>query len=375
MTVAINATSVKLGGALTYLINLASCLDSSVDSKYILFVADELGLPKSKTQVIRVPQRICSSATALFFWQQLTLPRLLKKMNADLLYSTANFSTFASPCPQVLLIRIPHYFSDLYKKYILPYKSLSEKIDYYLRKHLISLSARVATHVLFQTESTRNDVLKTIRIPASKTSVNVFGTTHSRSVQGRMQTGNFKILCTSHYADYKNYTTLFSALELLVKDGWTDFSCTAPIDLTVPLFNTGISITQDRKLIASPFLKPHLNLVGPVPYSALTNLYADADLFVWPSLAETFGQPLIEAMTAGLPIICSDISVNRELCGNAAIYVPPLDAASWKQAIVNVLKSSDLRRSLSHEGALRARLFTWSGHKERLESLFVRLAP
>jgi glycosyltransferase involved in cell wall biosynthesis len=99
-------------------------------------------------------------------------------------------------------------------------------------------------------------------------------------------------------------------------------------------------------------------------------LYRDSDLFVFPSIAESFGHPLVEAMASGLPILASDIPVCREICGEAAIYFDPFNAKSLAEAIVHLEKDITLRKRLGEAGRRRAESkFNWADHVDRLVHL------
>lgn len=374
MNLFINATSARMGGALTYLENLARELDASPHGNSITVAIREgvLDIALARIRILKIPARVCDSAFSIFFWQQVTLPRILKRDHYDLLYSTANFSTLFCPCPQVLLIRIPHYFSREYRLHILPRKTWREKLDFTLRKWLLCISMPSATHVLFQTQSSRADALTGFRLlDSKKTSVLWFGTTVSIPSRKESQKNDvIRILCTSHYSDYKNYTSLLEGLCRLKKDHSLQFLFIATINPSLPLFKTLPSAQYDLERMLE--LGDSLRALGPVPYHELPALYANSDIFVWPSLAETFGQPLIEAMSAGLPIICSDIPVNREICQDAALYVPPLDSKAWSDTLLKLATTESLRTQLVTAGAQRAPLFSWHKHMTGLTNLFSR---
>ncbi|MFF5075768.1 glycosyltransferase family 4 protein [Actinoplanes sp. NPDC000266] len=103
-----------------------------------------------------------------------------------------------------------------------------------------------------------------------------------------------------------------------------------------------------------------------VPEELLGAVYADAALLAYPSLAEGFGLPVLEAMTAGTPVVASDVPVLREVGGAAATYVPPRDSAAWASAIARLLADPALRESLAARGAAHAAGFTWAAAAERL---------
>jgi glycosyltransferase involved in cell wall biosynthesis len=99
--------------------------------------------------------------------------------------------------------------------------------------------------------------------------------------------------------------------------------------------------------------------IGRVDDTVLPALYRGADLFVFPSRHEGFGIPVLEAMAQGTPVLCADIPALREVAGDAARLLAPDDAATWADAIDDLLGHANERARLSTAGVERARLFSW----------------
>ena len=102
-----------------------------------------------------------------------------------------------------------------------------------------------------------------------------------------------------------------------------------------------------------------VHLVGHVPVETLVRLYSGATAFVFPSIYEGFGLPVLEAMACGAPVICFDVSAMPETAGNAAILVDPTDASALRDAITRVTRSADARAEYRERGLARAAGFTW----------------
>lgn len=112
---------------------------------------------------------------------------------------------------------------------------------------------------------------------------------------------------------------------------------------------------------------------GRLPITDLQILYAHADLFVFPSVYEGFGMPVLEAMACGTPTITSTTSALPEVAGDAALLVDPDDAAALGEAMVRVLSDAALRESLKQKGFARVQQFTWGVAAARTLALYREL--
>ena len=90
-----------------------------------------------------------------------------------------------------------------------------------------------------------------------------------------------------------------------------------------------------------------------------------AEFFVYPSLYEGFGLPILEAMACGTPVITSDISSMPEVAGGAAILVDPLSTESISNAIMTLARDEGKRSMLREGGLKRAREFSWEDTARR----------
>jgi glycosyltransferase involved in cell wall biosynthesis len=99
--------------------------------------------------------------------------------------------------------------------------------------------------------------------------------------------------------------------------------------------------------------------VGLVPDAELPALYGAAAAFLYPSLREGFGLPVLEAMAAGTPVVTSNLSSLPEVAGDTAVYVDPYDVASIRSGLEELLTDDGRRKQLAAAGRERARTFTW----------------
>ena len=98
---------------------------------------------------------------------------------------------------------------------------------------------------------------------------------------------------------------------------------------------------------------------GYVPEGDLPALLSGARLFVFPSLYEGFGLPVLEALACGTPVVCSNVSSLPEVAGDAAVLVDPLDVEELAAAMERVLRDEELRAELIERGFEQVRKFSW----------------
>jgi glycosyltransferase involved in cell wall biosynthesis len=160
------------------------------------------------------------------------------------------------------------------------------------------------------------------------------------------------ILFVSTLWPYKNASALVSAFARLVRDE------AIPHHLVL-VGKDGGDESRLRALANCEGVVDRLVFTGQVDGARLPALYRHADLFVYPSLVESFGFPLLEAMASGVPVIASDRWAIPEICGDAATICDPTRVEELAAAMRDVISSPQLRADLVHRGLARARQFSW----------------
>ena len=116
--------------------------------------------------------------------------------------------------------------------------------------------------------------------------------------------------------------------------------------------------------------QPTVKFIKHVTDSDLANLCARATCLIQASYHEGFGLPVVEAMSVGCPVVASDISVLREIAGDAAIYFPVESDNELSDAIIRLLAEDGLREHLSDAGKVNAARFRWSCTADQTSELF-----
>lgn len=128
-------------------------------------------------------------------------------------------------------------------------------------------------------------------------------------------------------------------------------------DLNLVVVGAASHLYNDPTHLASDDLRSRIFFLGDVSRSELRALYKGAWVFCFPSFAEGFGLPPLEAMGQGCPVICSASTSLPEVCGDAALYIDPHDASSLVRALSQV--DAETRNALSRLGREQAARFSW----------------
>jgi len=372
MRILLNAVAAKMGGAANYIRTLARELADSEQHEFLFLV------PGSQASAIReIAPRIRVIAVDIaeqpfprrLWFDQVELSRILRRERIDVLFSTANFATFFCPCRQLLLVRNSLYFSSLYRSKILPHKSWKTRAGEALRRWLVCRSAMASDVVLTPSQAMLDELQTAVRPRGAL--VNHYGVDRQRfwpAPKTFAAAGCVSLVFTSLYSEHKNLGTLFRALLELEASGQKCRLITTA-DPGWEKIDNHIR-ESDRKLADELQRRELLELTGVLGGPALDQLYARADIFVYPSVVESFGHPLLEAMAAGLPIVAADVPINREVCGDAAVYFSPFDPSECARIIDKVVGDSQFRHHLAQNGIQRVEQFRWSEHVNYLVQAF-----
>ena len=106
--------------------------------------------------------------------------------------------------------------------------------------------------------------------------------------------------------------------------------------------------------------------LGYVEADDMPALYNLASVYIYPSVYEGFGLPVLEAMQCGCPVIASNATSIPEVAGDAAMLVEPMDVQAWADGIYQVIMNRRLREEMIKKGFARAKQFSWDKCAERI---------
>ena len=369
MKILINAISAKQGGIVTYTQNLArSFLSRGVDFR--IAVPESLG---------HLPNAIPFAASEYnpfhrFVWEQTAWRRHVARWKPDVLFSSANYALLASRVRQVLLVREGGLFDPFYMSMIAPEQGATAALLRYLRRKLILMSVARSTMTVVPSNTLRDLIIAHDPNVDSKCQVLRYGTpVDNFAIPGRRiwrVDGILRVLYVGIYYPHKVPGDLVLAAEQLNAEG---FPCrirlTMNEDQIAATPGSRWDLFHVRRGIASGLVE-----LGTIRYAELPAAYAAHDLFVFPSVTETFGHPMAEALAAKIPIVAAGTAINREILGDCARFYTPLRPSELAAAMRRLDADPSEREQMCEQGRRRAEeLFEWENHVDNLLKTFERV--
>lgn len=373
MKVLINALSAKTGGIVTYTNNLmASFAERNVNAVFAISTE----FPKrADVPVIRLSaDRMSPLRRAI--WEQTVWRRIVKKQQPDVLYSSANFGLLFPPVPQVLLVREGGLFDSFYLANVAPSLTVRAIFQRIARRKLIIASSRSSQMILTPTDATKDLLVSWATDSGERVSKNQYGTVSGftdtpGSTRQWKEDGVLRILYVSAYYPHKQPGLVAEAVAQLNAQG---VACHLTVTMDMDQIIQAPGGSKDHFLLKKAIERGQVTMVGNIPYRDLPVIYKSHDVFVFPSLSETFGHPLAEAMGLGIPVVASDTPVHREVCKDAALYFSPLLPSALVRQLRSLDENEALRNSLTTHGRKTVSdEFVWESHVDRLLDAFAQV--
>ncbi|MEZ4860952.1 MAG: glycosyltransferase family 1 protein [Caldilineaceae bacterium] len=363
MRILIDALSARHGGGITYMHYLPQALAATdTENEYMVLVSScyQQRIIKALPTSWKIIDVSLSEEAFLNRWWylQTKLPSLVRQYEIDILFTVIEMASLTVPCKKVVLVRNFSFYAPLNL-----YATLNQKLFIFFyrltREPLVYLSLLRADRVLFVSSELRYFIQRHLPLPKHKqTAVLYHGLGNEFRYTFHKDWDDLKhnySLAVSSIMPHKNYELLIRAYAHFASDS---------AHLTHELLIAGHA--EDQKLYHKLcLLVDELNLnnrvrfLGNVTHSELILLYQKARIFVFPSKLETFGHPLVEAMSSGVPVLASDLPICHEICQSAALYFSSINttelAISWRR----VLEDTALQETMIRRGLERASCFSW----------------
>jgi len=357
----IDASNICEGGGVTHLVEL---LKNSEPEKYgfskVIVWSNRATLEKihDRSWLIKsYDEWTNKSLLTRVYWQRFRLKKVAKSLGCDLLFVPGGLDVSGFR-PMVTMHRnlLPFDWKEL-----LRYGLSVRTIRLIILRFLQSASYRGADGVIFLTQYAQGVALKVTGLLKGSVVVIPHGVDQRFFKPPRKQKDindydfvePIKLIYVSTIEPYKHQWNVVEAVSILRNNG---------IPVSLDLFGTSYPSALKRLLLSIDRLDPcghYIQYHGFIQHEAIQEEYLKSDIIVFASSCETFGQILIEGMSTGLPVACSNASAMPELLGSNGIYFDPLSSNSIATTLERLINSSDLRANNSLYSFERAKEFSW----------------
>jgi len=309
------------------------------------------------------------------FWEQFLLPKAAADAGCEILHCTSNTAPVHTKIPLVVTVHDIIYMEklSLFRKGFSAY----QKFGNVYRRWNVPICIKRSKCVITVSEFEKQRIASFFHMEDKKLKAVYNGVSrHFKQITDPIQLTEIR----TKYNLPEKYFFFF---------GNTDpKKNTRGVLQAVSLFNQAsdekiplVMLDYDKKELASliqqigdPALTELVKLTGYVPNSELPALYSSATLFLYPSLRESFGIPMLEAMACGLPVITSNTSSMPEVGGDAAYYIDPYQPEQITEAIQTILSNDLLREDMVEKGFRNAEKYSWSAMAKHVLALYQALS-
>jgi len=341
---------------------------------------------EEQARVELIPSRE-PDALRRFIWEQIKLPKLIQEQQVDILFSFCSTGPLSPHCRQILYLQQPIPLTR-YRPWRYLWQWLTFQWTYGFLINLAQMgSERIVVPTQWLVEPLRQSViyrkpLQTYRVslPGIPTLPQPDSVELTPKEQNFLQQvsqwkaeGHKILLYPCDLSPYKNIPALLDTIRKI--------SDSIPAFKLILTFNgeTKWFFPCKKEVFAAVSKCPRKQVVlsGRLRRPILAQLYQMTDVVFYPSLVESLGLPLLEAMSLGLPIVALDGGLNqqatvaafaKEVCQDAAIYVPPGKSKLLAEKIKHLLHDEDLAATLSQNGLKRASQLNWVEHIQAILS-------
>jgi glycosyltransferase involved in cell wall biosynthesis len=374
MIIGIDACNIRRGGGLTHLIQL---LNESNPHKHGFF---KIVVWSNKNTLSLLPDfdwiekknhfYLEKNFIFSFYFQLWLFSNELINNSCDVvLVPGGTFLSKFRPFVTISQNMLPFELNEAFR-----YKSVLKKIKFILLRITQSYTFRNANGLIFLTQYAKSIISSKVNI-TKYNEIIPHGINYKFTLTPRKQKpfsdfnfqNPFKLLYVSILSPYKHQSNLVKVVCELYNTG-------IPIQLILIGPSEEESLVEfkktEKKYDCSKFC---INYMGGIPYESLFNEYKSADGFVFASSCENLPIILIEAMSSGLPILCSKFGPMKEVLGeNGEMYFNPLDLNNTKSQLEEFLLNQNLREKISNESFSRSLIFTWSEMANKTFSFLIK---
>jgi len=350
-------------GVARYLVNLLRHLVELEDDLYVVY----LSRPTEPLdfESTRLEMKVLGGAPGLT-WRHLRLPLAMRRDRVDLHFSPSYFLPLLKVCPAVVVVH------DITFKVHPEWFAADRR---FLFDDLFWREVKRAERIVTVSEHSRGDIVRVLGVEPSRVAVvpeaadplfrPVRDEARLEEVRARFGLSPGFLFTAGAIHTRRNLERLIEAVSIAGRELGRELELlilgtTAPFTPPVDIWGTARRCGMEERVKRLEYVSDEELLL----------LYNACGAFVYPSLYEGFGLPVIEAMACGAPVACSNVTSLPEVAGEAALYFDPLSVEDMSGAVARLVGEEGLREDLSQAGLRRAASFSWRRAAEETRRIF-----
>lgn len=345
--IAVNARFLtqQITGVQRFALEISRALRDLCEENDIRFFAPKNIRLQSEANELKV--EIIGSHTG-HLWEQFDLPCHLKKLGNPPLLNFCNtapifYGNKLSTLHDITYIRFPHTYSKTFR---------------YFYRFVMPLVLKTSKHIFTVSEFSRKEIVEYYHIPSDKITVvyNAVDKSFLPQQDENLKKENY-LLAVSSVKENKNFGMILKAFKEVSKQ-----KNNLKLFIVGDLKNENFSSIDLKRYINNPGIK----LLGRVSDNQLVKLYSNAIAFLFPSLYEGFGIPILEAQACGCPVIASNVSSMPEVLNDSGDLINPTKIDDFVKAINNIVDNDDYRNQLITKGFQNQSHFSWTQSAKKI---------
>lgn len=296
-------------------------------------------------------------------WEQFSLPRAARKEGCQLLHCTSNTAPVNTQIPLIVTLHDIIYMESSYLKILKGSSTLYQKMGNIYRRLVIPSIVKKSGKIITVSHFEKNRIGQFFGIEGDKRLTAVYNgvSEHFKPVTDKLelQRVRTKYKLPEHYLFFLGNTDPKKNTKGTLK-AFSDYLKKTKSDMQLVMLD--YDLTELEKLLIEIDDKSLINsisLTGYVINTDLPAIYSQAQVFLYPSLRESFGIPMLEAMACGVPVITSNTSSMPEVAGSAAFIIDPFKSEEITDALIQITSNPTLRSLLVEKGLLQSAKFSW----------------
>ncbi|WP_417941222.1 glycosyltransferase family 4 protein [Flavobacterium sp. RS13.1] len=307
-------------------------------------------------------------------WEQIALPKAAKKYGCDVLHCTSNTAPFFTSIPLITILHDIIYMESSYLKILKSSASTYQKFGNIYRKLVVPRVVQRSKKVVTVSHFEKNRIGEFFGIKGDEKLDAIYNgvSEHFKPVTDKeeLQQVKEKYNLPDKYFFFlgntdpkKNTKGVLKAFSDFLKQTGSNHKLVM-LDYDKTELNILLNEIEDTNLIH------HIILTGYVINTDLPAIYSQCDVFLYPSLRESFGIPMLEAMSCNVPVITSNTSSMPEIAEDAAHIINPFYPVEITQGIIEILNNESYRKSLCDKGMKRSKQFSWKNMAKEYLKLY-----